>query len=107
MARFRSRKPGKKSMVPRKWATILARKKGTDFWYRNKFLGKGRKNTKEGLKNPWLNVQSEIGKEVALWENNVDGLYGTSDFSPTGRKSSLRILFALAVQYGSKVKAIP
>ena len=49
-------------MVPRKWATIFARKKGRDLHYLYKFLGKGTKNTKEGLKNPWLNVQTEDGK---------------------------------------------
>ena len=56
MVRFRSRKPGKKAMVPRKWATIFARKKGRDLHYLYKFLEKGTKNTKEGLRNPWVNV---------------------------------------------------
>ena len=43
-------------MVPRKWATIFARKKGRDLHYLYKFLEKGTKNTKEGLRNPWVNV---------------------------------------------------
>ena len=86
-ARFRSRKPGKKEMVKRKRATIFARKKGTDLWYCYKFLGKGTKNTKEGLKNPWLNVQTEDGKEIGFRENDIDWLYGTNDSIPVSIKT--------------------
>ena len=75
-------KPGKKAMVPRKGATIFARKKATDLWYRYKFLGKGTKNTKEGLKNPWLNVQAEDGKVIGFKENDIEWLYGTSELAP-------------------------
>ena len=73
LARFRSRKPGKKAMVPRKGETIIARKKGTDLWYGYKFLGKGTKNTK-GLQNLWLNAQTEDGKEIKFRENDSDWL---------------------------------
>ena len=33
MGRFRTRKPGKKAMIPRKDAMIFARNKGSDLWY--------------------------------------------------------------------------
>ena len=74
-------------MVAKKWTTIFARKKGTDLWYRYKFLGKGPKNTKEGLRNPYLNVKDENGNEVGFWENDVDWLYGTSELAPVSIKT--------------------
>ena len=74
-------------MVPRIGATIFARKKGTDLWYRYEILGKGTKNTKEGLKNPWLNVQTEDGKVIGFKENEIDWLYETSDLAPVSIKT--------------------
>ena len=71
MGRSKSRKPGKKAMVPKKWANIYARKKGRDLYYLYKFLGKGTKNTKEGLRNPWMNVQTMDGEEVGFRKNDV------------------------------------
>ena len=59
-------------MVPKKWANIYARKKGRDLYYLYKFLGKGTKNTKEGLRNPWMNVQTMDGEEVGFRENDVE-----------------------------------
>ena len=80
-------KPGRKAMVPRKGETIFATKKAADIWYRDKFLGKGTKNTKEGLKNPWLNVQTEDGKVIEFKENDIEWLYGTSDLAPVSIKT--------------------
>ena len=40
-------------------------------------------DTKEGLKNPWLNVQTEDGEEIGFWENDIDWLYGTSEATRT------------------------
>ena len=82
MGRFRTRKPGKKAMIPRKDAMIFARNKGSDLWYLYRYLGKGTKNTKASLKNPWFNVQAEDGSKVGFWENQVDWMYGTSDLAP-------------------------
>ena len=29
--------------------------------------------TKEGIKNPWLNVRTEDGEEIGFWENDIVG----------------------------------
>ena len=69
-------KPGKKAVIPMKGATIFARKKGTDLWYRYTFVGKGKKQhqrksqkptakcTNRGRKGNW--VQGEQYR-MAVW----------------------------------------
>ena len=90
-------KPGKKAVIPMKGATIFARKKGTDLWYRYTFVGKGKKNTKENLKNPQLNVQTEKGKGIGFKENDIEWLYGTNDSALISIKNS--------VEYDSQIPA--
>ena len=60
-------------------------------------MGKGTKNTKESLKDPWLNVQTEEGKVIGFKENNIDWLYGTSDSAPISIKNF--------VEYDSQIPA--
>ena len=66
MERPRRRKPGKIAMVPRKGENIFAKKKGRDLWYLYKYLGKGTKNTREGIRNPWMNVKTVDGEEAGF-----------------------------------------
>ena len=74
-------------MVPKKWANIYARKKGRDLYYLYKFLGTGTKNTKEGLRNPWMNVQTMDGEEVGFKENDVEWVYGNNESAPVPSKT--------------------
>ena len=55
---------------------------GRDLWFLYKYLGKGTKNTREGMRNPWMKVKTMDGEEVGFRENYVEWLCETGESTP-------------------------